>query len=257
MHLRARLQTGVWQLRSFRLLISASMVSIFGSLITVTAFPFIAINALDAGPADLALLSLAGIVPGALLGSVAGVWVERRPPKIVMITADLTCALALLTVPLLWWAGSLSMGLLLAVALVTSLAELGFRVADRTLLPSVVGREQIESANATLSGGSALAEAGGFSFGGLLIQVLNGPLALLVDVFSFIGSAILLSRIRIDVPITSEDEEQNHTHWRTALREGIQYLRQSPVLSPLAGSLFLQAAGMEAIGTVYFLFVNK
>ena len=42
--MRARFQRGVWTLHSFRLLISASMISIFGSLITSTAFPFIAIQ---------------------------------------------------------------------------------------------------------------------------------------------------------------------------------------------------------------------
>jgi MFS family permease len=98
--MRARFQSGVWALHSFRLLISASMISIFGSLITSTAFPFIAIHELDAGPAELALLSLAGIVPSIVLGSVAGIWIDRISRRQVMIASDLLSAAALLTIPI-------------------------------------------------------------------------------------------------------------------------------------------------------------
>ena len=257
MRIRERFEQGVWQIRSFRLLLSASMVSIFGSLVTSTALPFIAINQLDAGPLELALLSLAGIVPSALLGSLAGVWIDRKPAKVVMIASDLVSAVALITVPIVWWMGSLSLWLLLSVALVTNLARLTFRVADRSFLPRVVGKAQIESANATLSGGSAIAEAGGFSLGGLLIQVFSGPFALLVDAFSFLGSAFLLRRIQTDAEIENAEEGEPDLHWRTALIDGLRYLRHSPILSPLAISLMLMSTGMQMIGTVYFLFVNK
>ena len=97
--MRARFQRGVWTLHSFRLLISASMISIFGSLITSTAFPFIAIQQLDAGPKELALLSLAGIVPSVVLGSIAGIWIDRMSRRMVMIASDLISAGALLTIP--------------------------------------------------------------------------------------------------------------------------------------------------------------
>ena len=161
--MRARFQRGVWQLHSFRLLMSASMVSIFGSLITSTAFPFIAIAQLNAGPAELAVLSLAGIAPGAVLGSVAGIWIDRLSRRKVMIAADLVSAAALVSIPVAYWLDSLTLAQLLTVTFLTSVARLCFRVADRSFLPQVVGREHVEEANATLSGGSAIAEAGGFS----------------------------------------------------------------------------------------------
>jgi predicted MFS family arabinose efflux permease len=233
------------------------MVSIFGSLITATAFPFIAINLLDAGPVQMAMLGLASILPSALLGSLAGVWIDRRPAKLVMIGSDLVSAAALFAVPIAWWTDRLSLWLLLTVALVTNLARLTFRVADRSFLPRVVGKDQIESANATLSGGSALAEAGGFSLGGLLIQIFSGPFALLIDGVSFLGSAFLLRKIDVETEIENAEEGEPDLHWRTALADGLRYLRNSPILSPLAISLFLMSAGMQMIGTVYFLFVNK
>src|ERR687892_126533 len=93
--LRRAFERGVWQLHSFRLLISASMISIFGSLITSTAFPFIAISQLESGPAELAVLSLAGILPSAVLGSVAGIWIDRLSRQQVMIAADLASAASL------------------------------------------------------------------------------------------------------------------------------------------------------------------
>ena len=255
--MRSRFQRGVWKLHSFRLLMSASMISIFGSLITSTAFPFIAIAQLDAGPAELAVLSLAGIVPSAVLGSVAGIWIDRLSRRQVMIAADLLSAAALLSIPIAYWLDTLSLVQLLIVTFLTAVGRLCFRIADRSFLPQVVGREHVEEANATLSGGSAIAEAGGFSVGGLLVQLLTGPVALLFDTVSFIASALLLARIPDQAPLVESEGRETIRHWRTELADGFGYLRHSRMLSPLAISLFLMALGMETIGTVYFLFVNQ
>jgi Na+/melibiose symporter-like transporter len=253
----SRFQRGAWQFRSFRLLISASMISVFGSMITATAFPFIAIHELDAGPTEIALLSLSSVIPTAVLGSVAGMWVDRLSRKLVLIVTDVARGVALAAIPLAWWADRLSLALLLAVALITSIARLCSRIADRSILPSVVGREHIEEANATLSGGSALSEATGFSVGGLLVQLLSGPVALLVDAVSFFGSAFLVSKLPVDgrAPVDVE-EGISPAHWRSELADGLRFLRRSMVLSPMAVTVFLMAVGMEITGTVYFLFVN-
>jgi predicted MFS family arabinose efflux permease len=254
----SRFEQGVWRLRSFRLLMSASMISIFGSLITATAFPFIAINELDAGPTEIALLSLCSIIPTAILGSFAGMWVDRWSRRVVLIVTDLTRAGALMTIPIAWWLDRLSLWLLFAVAFVTSLAKLCSRIADRSILPSVVGRTQIEEANATLSGGSALSEAAGFSVGGLLVQILSGPIALLVDAVTFLFSAFLVSKLPVDSPPPDEElTEESVSHWKHEIAEGLRFLRGSRVLSPLAVTVFLMAVGMETTGTVYFLFVNE
>ena len=256
--LRRYFERGVWQLRSFRLLMSASMISIFGSLITATAFPVIAIHELDAGPTEIALLSLSSVIPTAVLGSVAGMWVDRLSRKRVLIVTDLTRGIVLSTIPLAWWADQLSLELLLAVAFITSIAQLCSRIADRSILPAIVGREHIEKANATLSGGSALSEAAGFSVGGLLVQLLSGPIALLVDAATFFGSAFLVGKLPVEgrAPV-DEDAGTTPAHWQRELADGFHFLRRSPMLSPLAISIFLMALGMQTIGTVYFLFVNQ
>jgi predicted MFS family arabinose efflux permease len=258
--MRDRFQRGVWQLHSFRLLMSASMVSIFGSLITSTAFPFIAIHQLDAGPAELAVLSLAGIIPSIVLGSVAGIWIDRLSRRSVMIAADLLSAGALISIPIAYWQDALTLVHLFAVTFLTSIGRLCFRIADRSFLPQVVGREHVEEANATLSGGSAIAEAGGFSVGGLLVQILTGPVALIFDAISFVASAMLLRKIP-DQPAPADPDDAvaaaDIRHWRIELMDGLRYLRRSAMLSPLAISIFLMSLGMETIGTVYFLFVNQ
>jgi len=255
--MRGRFQRGIWQLHSFRLLMSASFISIFGSLITSTAFPFIAISQVGAGPAELAVLSLAGIVPSAILGSVVGIWIDRLSRRVVMIAMDLLSAAALLSIPIAHWLFQITLGHLLLVTFLTAVARLCFRVADRSYLPQLVGREHVEQANATLSGGSAIAEAGGFSVGGLLVQLLTGPVALVFDALSFLVSAALLRRIPDQETHLGDPEEIEVRHWRSELGQGLRYLRQSATLSPLAISLFLMSVGIETIGTVYFLFVNQ
>ena len=252
--MRARFQRGVWQLHSFRLLMSASMISIFGSLITSTAFPYIAVTVTDAGPVQMALLSLAGIIPGAILGSVVGIWIDRLSRPAVMIAADLVSAAAIVSIPVVYWLFRLSLVHLLAVAFLTSVARLSFRVADRSFLPQVVGSRHVEQANATLSGGSAIAEAGGFSVGGLLVQLLSGPVALLFDAVSFVISALIIRRIPAQEAHLPDPEEIEVRHWRNELSQGLGYLRRSPMLSPLAISLLLMSIGIQTIGTAWYLF---
>jgi predicted MFS family arabinose efflux permease len=196
-------------------------------------------------------------VPSAVLGSVVGIWIDRLSRRSIMIVADLVSAAAILSIPVAYWLDALSLLQLFLVTFVTAVTRLCFRVADRSFLPQVVGREHIEQANATLSGGSAIAEAGGFSVGGLLVQVLTGPVALLFDALSFLLSAFLLRKIPDQQTHLADPDEIETRHWRTELGQGIGYLRRSAMLAPLAISLFLMSTGVEMIGTVYFLFVNK
>jgi MFS family permease len=100
--------TGLWRRPDFVRLWAAETVSSFGSLITTTAVPFVAILVLGATPSQLALLGIAEIVPAFLTGLVAGVWVDRLRRRPLMIAADVGRAVVLGTIPLAAFSSSVS-----------------------------------------------------------------------------------------------------------------------------------------------------
>ena len=67
--------------RNFLRLWSGQTVSVFGSLLTHVAIPFVAILELDASAGDIAALRIAATVAAFFAGLIAGGVVDRLPRK--------------------------------------------------------------------------------------------------------------------------------------------------------------------------------
>lgn len=144
----------------------------------------------------MGLLTAAVWLPWLVSGLPAGVWVDRLPPRIVMIAADVVSAAALLTVPVFWLLGALTLAHLLILALVGGTVAVFFRTAYIKLLPLVVPDPQLESANARLFGTEPATQIAGPGLGGFIVQWLSAPLGILIDAVSFLVSALCLALIR-------------------------------------------------------------
>ncbi len=145
--------------------------------------------------------------------------VQRRP---VMIVADLGRALVVAVVPVAAAVGVLHLWLLFAVALAVGMLSMFFRLGWVAYLPLTVGRDRlVEGTSALEAAGTAVGIAGP-GVGGLLVQALTAPVALVVDAASFLVSAINLTRIR-----TREAAPQPATTvWmRAQLAEGFRFVR--------------------------------
>ena len=184
-------RTGLWRNSDFVHLWGAATVSTYGTLVTRTALPFAAILLLDASAADISLLVITELLPGFLLGLVAGAWVDRVHRRPIMIATDLARGLLLLTIPLAALAGVLGLGHLYLVAALISALSVFFDVAYQSYLPSIVRNDELIEANSKVSAAGSVAEAAAFSSGGWLVQLLSAPLAVLVDAATFVVSAAL------------------------------------------------------------------
>lgn len=67
---------------------------------------------LAATPFEVGLVNAAQFLPYALLGLLAGVYVDRWPRRTVLVVAGLGRALTLVLIPLCWWLGVLQVWLL-------------------------------------------------------------------------------------------------------------------------------------------------
>ena len=68
---------GLWRHPDFLKLWAGQTVSLGGSLVSRIALPLVAILTLEALPGAVALLRVADLVPGIVIGLFAGVWADR------------------------------------------------------------------------------------------------------------------------------------------------------------------------------------
>ncbi|GAA1808667.1 MFS transporter [Agromyces neolithicus] len=174
---------------------AASTTSGIGTAVTAVALPLTAVTVLDAGPVETGVLAASSYLAWVVLGLPAGAIVHRLPLRATQVVADLVRAAAILTVPLAWWLGDLSLIHLVLAALAINVAEVFFFTANTTFLPTVVPQHELTSRNSLVSGTQAATQLGGPSAAGLLVQAVGAVPALLVDVASYLASALLLRRL--------------------------------------------------------------
>ena len=183
--------------RNFVLLWFGEGVSLFGNATTGLLIPVLAAIRLHAGPGWMGALSAAAWLPWLIVGLPAGAWVDRLPPRLVMIVADVGSATALLVVPVVTALGWLDLVQLLVVAFIGGVCTVFFRAAYAKLLPLVVAPADLESANARLFGTASAAQVAGPGLAGLITQVMSAAAGLCADAVSFLVSAWTLWQIRL------------------------------------------------------------
>jgi MFS family permease len=221
---------GLWRHPDFLRLWGAQAFSAFGSRITRTALPIIAILTLGASPGEVAVLSALGVAPGVLVGLFAGGRVDRAAKRPLLIGADVVRALLIFTIPAAAWLGALSMPQLYAVAALVGAATTLFQIADNSYLPALVGPESLVEGNAKMEATDSIAESTGPGAAGILVDLLTAPVAMLIDAASYLWSAFLLGRIRaVEPPAAPADADATVLSDAAA---GLRAVRSHPIVGP-------------------------
>jgi MFS family permease len=225
-----------WGNRDFRRLWFGSTVSWFGSEIGELALPLLAIVTLRASPDQLGILRGAQFLPFLLATLPLGVLVDRRRRRPLMIGADTGRFLLIGLIPAAVWAGLASMELLYGLAFLAGILTVLYQLADFALLPRVVDDDQLVDGNGRLAASQAAAETSGKGLGGVIVQTLSAPVAVLVDAVSYLVSALTLSRLRtVEPPPTPPARPAtDRSPWRDA-REGLGIVVRNRYLRPLLG----------------------
>ncbi|WP_184740356.1 MFS transporter [Streptomyces netropsis] len=218
--------------RRFGWLWAAYGTSALGTWLAFGAFPLIAIEVLDAGPAQVAALSSVGAAVGAAVAVPLGPWVEFRRKRPVLITMDLVRCVALLTIPAAYALGALTFLQLLLVAVVVAAADITFRAASGAYVKTLLPAEDLLVANARFESTAWTTTIVGPPLGGAAIGLL-GPVATVVaDSVSYLLSAL-------GIRATGSNHEPPPGHREAArmkagdLLDGWRYILADPVLRPL------------------------
>jgi len=243
----------LWRHADFMKLWAGQTVSELGSVVTRTAVPLVALLVLAAGPLEMALLVVSASIGVLLVGLIAGAWVDRLRRRPLLIGADAIRAVLLLSIPAAHLAGVLRIEQLYLVVFLEGCLGALFDAAYPAYIPSLVGIDRVVEGNSKLATSSSLAEIGGPSLAGSLVQVIGAPLAIFVDAISFVVSAISLALIRSPEP--ERPTRTSPTPMRTEIVEGLQLVRRHPVLLPLAlRSIIAHVAG-SFYGVLYTIYL--
>lgn len=235
----------------FNLLWLGEGVSVLGQGTSVVLVPLLAVTGLGAGPGWIGVLTAAAWLPWLVVGLPAGAWIDRHAPRSVMIAADLVAASAMVSVPVAWFAGGLSLWHLTGAALVNGVCTVFFRTAYVKLVVDVVDASQLEAANARLIGTESAMQIGGQGLAGILVRLVGAAGGLVVDAVSFVVSAACLWRVRTSGVAARESDQQA---WGRRMCAGVVEVARDPHLRGLTLIGGASNFGLTGINTLAVIF---
>jgi predicted MFS family arabinose efflux permease len=170
-------------------------------------------------------------LPFALVSLHAGVLLDRVRKLPIVITSDVSRGLALLSIPLCAWRGVLSIEVLYAVGFFCGVQNVVGGAAYQVLIAQMAGRERLVEANAKITLGETSSALIGPGIAGALIQVLTAPFAIVLDAASFLGSALMLRRLRVPNDMPAQTLRRSVG---AEIREGLALVWNNPTLRSLA-----------------------
>jgi len=212
---------------------TAAAISSFGSAVTTVAMPVLVVTTLHASPFEVGLVNAAQFLPYALLGLVAGVYADRWRRKPVLVWGSIGRAVALGTIPCLWVLHALTLWALIGLLLVFGAFSVLAFAATQSLLPRVVPREQLVTANARLDQADAAAQTLGPALGGGLVGILGAPVAVVVDAVSYLVDAVLMAGLHVEEPTQVVRRRRS---LRADVADGVRWGYGHRILGPLSVS---------------------
>ncbi len=242
--------------RNYALLWFGGFVSMFGDFVLFVGLPY-EIYRLTGSTLATAGMVVSFLVPNILLGSVAGVYVDRWDRRRLMVTVNLLQAASLLPLLLV---GQLGLWVVYAVLVVESSVSQLFNPAQIALMPSLLagGEEELLTANALSGVGRHLARLIGPALGGVVVATGGLSAVAVVDSVSFVASAGMLALIRsrpMERHVTDSLEHAALSAWRrlaSEWRDGLKVVLRHPVLRALLVFAVITAVG-EGLTSALFV----
>ncbi|MGP4096442.1 MFS transporter [Nonomuraea sp. KM90] len=222
-------QRSLWRQASFTSFWGSQAASFLGTQVTMVALPLTAVAFLHASAFEVGLLAALERVPFVLLSLPAGALIDRWDLRRVLVASAVLRAVLILTVPLAAALGLLTIGHLYVIAILVGALSVFSDVAGLSVLPVLLPPDRLADGNGKLEAGHSGADVLGPGLGGLLVQVLSAPFALLADALAFAVSGLLMLRVRPVRPAVTAEQDEPASLVRQ-IREGLTFVVRTPLL---------------------------
>lgn len=243
----------LWRHRDFMKLWAGDTVSVFGSELVLFALPLIAVQILHADAFEMGVLAALESAAFLLISLPAGAWVDRLPKRLVIVSGDIIRAAILLTIPVTWMVGALSMVQLYLVAAGVGIVSVFFDIANQSYLPELVDSDAISDGNGKLQASQQTAGVAGPTLASGLVTAIGAPLTVGLTSICMGLSSILVGLIR-------HRETPRPAEVRAGLvaeiREGLAFVIGHPLLRRITactGLTNFASSGIFALFVLYAL----
>ncbi|MGI8664461.1 MAG: MFS transporter [Jatrophihabitans sp.] len=253
----------IWRLlahnRDYRCLILAGVISLTGDWALRVGLAYY-VYLITGSTVASGLMVAASILPQLMLGSIAGVFVDRWDRRRTMVTVSILLGAALL--PLLAVQSAADVWIVYLVAFVEGILTQFFLPAEAAVIPSLVDEADLITANAVNSQTRDTARLVGSAIGGILASTAGVTGLTFLDAGSFLTAAILLlligNRVPARLPATGPLADQHLLRQLAAdWQAGITTARRSRILRSLLGFALLTGLGEGVVSTLFAPFVRS
>jgi Na+/melibiose symporter-like transporter len=235
--------------RDYRLLLSAGLISATGDWVLRAGLAY-AVYAMTGSTIASGALLLSSALPQVLLGSVAGIFIDRWDHRRTMILANLVMAAGLAP---LFAVEAGRIWIVYVVAAGQSALASFFTPAEAALVPRLVSEDSLITANALNGQNANVSRLLGPALGGVLAGFGGIPAVAGADAASFVLAALLLMLMRGRLVGVAVDEAHHlWRDWRTGMAAAVTH----PVLRVLFTVIAISCVGEGIMGTLFAPFVR-
>jgi MFS family permease len=245
--------------RNFALLWFGGLISMAGDWMLFIALPLYVYQLTNSTLAT-SLMFMASTLPRILLGSVAGVFVDRWERRRTMVITNLLLALSIL--PLFFVRSVETLWIVYVVSFVQSSLGQFFGPAENAFLPTLVGEEHLLTANSLNSLNNDLARLTGPVMGGFAGGLVGLSGIALIDAATYVIAAVLIALITV----TSQPEREKVAHasakasWLAVWQEwlaGLRIITHHRILATLLVMVAISSVGEGIFSVLFVIFVNE
>src|SRR5487761_60088 len=223
--------------RDFWKFLTGQTISTLGSALSAFALPLLVFQ-LTHSPLSLAITTFSFALPHLLFGLFIGAWVDRVDRKRLMIGVDILLALTVAAIPVLAFLHQLNVFWVYGVQFIVSSLVLVFEQAEFTAIPSLVGGNDLVTANGRINATYQSSEVAGPAIAGAIANVISVPALLVIDSISYLVSATALATIKVSFNRSDRAQKQT-TRIIADIGEGIRYVLSRPVLRNISLMMML------------------
>jgi MFS family permease len=246
--------------RNFGVLWAAGLISVIGDWVLFAALPYYIFQRTGSALATGAMF-MASTIPRILFGSLTGVLVDQWDRQRLMVLADLSRATLVLALVLVRSSGWF--WVIYLVAFVEASISLFFGPAKSAVIPRMVEKAQLMTANSLNGLSDNLGRLAGPSIGGALLALFGFGSVVIVDAASYLLSGILISLITIPVlaPTAANSAPVDlaatvATFWKQWLA-GLRLLRKERWLTIFFAAMGISMIAQGIINVLLVVFVTQ
>lgn len=198
---------------------------------------------------QMGIMLAISMLPAALFGMLAGAYVDRWDRRRTMIVSDLVRAALVLSVP---FAVDVGIWLVYTIAFAVATVSLFFEPAKLSLIPELVGPDELLAANSLDSATVSAAELAGLVLAGGLVAGVGYRAAFFFDAATYLLSALFIW----SVAHRAQPRLALAAGWREVVNDavaGLRYVVRHPVLRDLLAVYSVASAGIAASVTLVYV----